>query len=110
MDLGNNRAIADRIAAYVGTKVIGHADREGQLRDYCSGLLATEGRHSVEPMAAVTAPAHLSAQHQSLFHFVANATRSDEQVLTKVRELVMPAMTQREPIKAWIIDDTTLRR
>jgi DDE superfamily endonuclease len=32
---------------------------------------------------------------------------SDEQVLTKVRELVVPAMTPREPIKAWIIDDTS---
>src|SRR6266481_5055558 len=56
----------DRFAAYMGelTKVIGHADRVTPLRDYCSGLLATEGRRSVEPMAAVTAPAHVSAHHQ----------------------------------------------
>jgi SRSO17 transposase len=109
MGLGNGKEIGDRFAAYVGelTKVIGHADRAGPLRDYCSGLLATEGRHSVEPMAAVTAPAHVSAQHQKLLHFVANATWSDEQVLTKVRELVVPAMTQRGPIEAWIIDDTS---
>ena len=109
MGLGNGKEIGDRFAAYVGelTKVIGHADRAGPLRDYCSGLLATEGRHSVEPMAAVTAPAHVSAQHQKLLHFVANATWSDEQVLTKVRELVVPAMTQRGSIEAWIIDDTS---
>jgi len=46
MGLGNRTAIADRFAAYVGelTKVIGHEDREGPQRDYCSGLLATEGR------------------------------------------------------------------
>jgi SRSO17 transposase len=108
MDLGI-KAIAERFAAYVGelTKVIGHADRAGPLRDYCSGLLATEGRHSVEPMAAVTAPAHVSAQHQKLLHFVANATWSDELTLAKVRELVMPAMTQNGPIQAWIIDDTS---
>ncbi len=45
LGLGNRMAIADRFAAYVGelTKVIGHADREGPLRDYCSGLLTTEG-------------------------------------------------------------------
>jgi SRSO17 transposase len=57
MGLGNRMAIADRFGAYVGelTKVIGHSDREGPLRDYCSGLLTTEGRRSVEPMAAVTA-------------------------------------------------------
>jgi SRSO17 transposase len=66
MGLGSRMDIADRFATYVGTltKVIGHADREGPLRDYCSGLLATEGRRSVEPMAAVTAPARVSAQHQ----------------------------------------------
>jgi len=33
----------DRFAAYVGelTKMIGHADREGPLRDYALGWLAT---------------------------------------------------------------------
>ena len=58
-------------------------------------------------MAAVTAPAHVSAQHQKLLHFVANATWSDEQMLAKVRELVVPSMTRRSPIEAWIIDDTS---
>jgi SRSO17 transposase len=109
MGLGNRMAIADRFGAYVGelTKVIGHSDREGPLRDYCSGLLTTEGRRSVEPMAAVTAPARVSAQHQRLLHFVANARWSDEQMLAKVRELVVPSMTRRGPIEAWIIDDTS---
>jgi SRSO17 transposase len=109
MGLGNGSAIADRFAAYVGelTKVIGHTDRAGPLRDYCSGLLATEGRRSVEPMAAVTAPARVSAQHQSLLHFVANATWPDELMLAKVRELIMPSITRRGPIEAWIIDDTS---
>ena len=109
MGLGSRTEIADRFATYVGelTKVIGHADREGPLSDYCCGLLATEGRRSVEPMAAVTAPARVSAQHQRLLHFVANARWSDEQMLTKVRELVVPSMTRHGPIEAWIIDDTS---
>jgi SRSO17 transposase len=109
MDRTSGMAIADRFAAYVGelTKVVGHADRVGPLRDYCSGLLATEGRRSVEPMAAVTAPARVSAQHQKLLHFVANAEWSDEQMLAKVRDLVMPSMTRQGPIEAWIIDDTS---
>jgi SRSO17 transposase len=71
------------------------------------GLLAAEGRKSVEPMAAVTAPAGVSAQHQKLLHFVANATWSDERVLTKVRETVLPAIERHGPIEAWIIDDTS---
>ncbi len=97
-----------RFAAYVEglTGVIGHADRAAPLRDYCVGLLAAEGRKSVEPMAAVTAPAGLSVQHQKLLHFVANAPWSDERVLAKVREMVVPAMERRGRIEAWIIDDT----
>src|SRR5216683_924853 len=104
MGLGKKLEVADRFATYVGelTKVIGHADREGPLRDYCAGLLATEGRRSVEPMAAVTDPGHVSVQHQKLLHFVANSPWSDERVLSKVRELVVPSMTRHAPINAWI--------
>ena len=38
MNLGNSEA---RFAAYVEglARVIGHADRSGPLRDYCTGLL-----------------------------------------------------------------------
>ena len=70
------------------------------------GLLAAEGRKSVEPMAAVTAPSGVSAQHQKLLHFVANAPWSDERVLAKVREVVVPTIARHGPIEAWIIDDT----
>src|ERR1700687_1437195 len=100
--------IERRFAKYVEglTRVIGHADRAVPLRDYCVGLLAAEGRKSVEPLAAVTAPAAVSAQHQKLLHFVANAPWSDERVLAKVREMVVPAIERHGRIEAWIIDDT----
>src|SRR3981081_4499261 len=99
---------ASRFDAFVEelTSVIGHADRATPLRDYCIGLLAAEGRRSVEPMAAVTAPAQVSVQHQKLLHFIANGPWSDERVLTKVREMVLPAIERHGPIEAWIIDDT----
>src|SRR3978361_2320008 len=81
-----------RFRAYVAGlgSVIGHADRIGPLRDYCTGLLLPGERKSVEPMAALTAPARTAAQHQSLLHFVGNAARSDESMLSKVREIVLP--------------------
>jgi SRSO17 transposase len=99
---------ASRFAAFVEqlTSVIGHADRAVPLRDYCVGLLAADGRKSVEPMAAVTAPAGISAQHQKLLHFVASAPWSDERVLAKVGEMVVPTIERHGPIEAWIIDDT----
>ena len=58
-------------------------------------------------MAARTAPARTAAQHQSLLHFVGNAGWSDEEVLAKVREMVLPAIEKDGPIEAWIIDDTS---
>ena len=61
----------------------------------------------MEPIAAVTAPERVSAQHQKLLHFVANAPWSDEQMLAKVRELVLPSIVRRGPIEVWIVDDTS---
>ena len=97
-----------RFAAYVEglVSVIGHADRAGPLRDYCVGLMLPCERKSVEPMAAVTAPERTAAQHQSLLHFVGNAAWSDEKVLAKVREMVLPQIERHGLIEAWIIDDT----
>jgi SRSO17 transposase len=98
-----------RFAKYVEglVSVIGHADRAGPLRDYCVGLLLPSERKSVEPMAAITAPARTAAQHQSLLHFVGEGGWSDDRVLAKVREMVLPAMERAGPIEAWIIDDTS---
>ena len=75
MSLGMRADGADRFVAYVEelTSVIGHADRAVPLRDYCAGLLVTEGRKSVEPMAAATAPSTVSVQHQKLLHFIAES-------------------------------------
>jgi SRSO17 transposase len=60
----------------------------------------------VEPIAAVTAPDRTSAQHQSLLHFVGESDWSDEEVLAKVRQLVLPTFARHGLIEAWIIDDT----
>jgi hypothetical protein len=40
-------------------------------------------------------------------HFVANSPWSDEQVLAKVREMVVPQIERHGPIEVWIIDDTS---
>jgi SRSO17 transposase len=109
MDRQAVRESETRFVGYVEalTSVIGHADRAAPLHDYCVGLVATEGRKSVEPMAAVTAPAEVSVQHQKMLHFVSNSPWSDEPVLAKVREMVVPQIERHGPIQAWIIDDTS---
>jgi SRSO17 transposase len=109
MDLSYGDDSEARFRAYVEglTSVIGHADRHGPLRDYCTGLMLPGERKSVEPMAARTAPARTAAQHQSLLHFVGVAGWSDDPVLLKVSEMVLPAIERHGPIEAWIIDDTS---
>ena len=71
MDLSGQASQA-RFASYVEAlvEVIGHADRAEPLNDYCVGLLMPGERKSVEPMAAIVAPARVSAKHQSLLHLV----------------------------------------
>ena len=98
-----------RFASYVESLAgtLGHASRVEPMRDYCTGLLMPCERKSVEPMAAVVAPSRVSAEHQSLLHFVGQAAWSDADMLAMTRELVLPAMEkQGGPITAWIVDDT----
>lgn len=94
--------------AYVDSlvDVIGHADRAVPLQDYCLGLLLPVERKSVEPLAAVTAPSRVAAKHQSLLHFVGQAPWSDEALLARVRERVLPVIERHGAIRAWIVDDT----
>src|SRR5438128_1110780 len=108
MDDGSREGSEARLAGYVEALgvVLGHADRQQPMHDYCLGLLMPIERKSVEPMAAVTAPAQVAAKHQSLLHFVGNAPWSDAAMLAKVGELVLPAIERSGPIEAWIIDDT----
>src|ERR1700724_3562974 len=108
MDLRTSDGSEARFSAFVEglVSVIGHADRARPLKDYCVGLIMPGERKSVEPMAAVTAPGRVAAQHQSLLHFVGKSEWSDEKVLSKVRELVLPEMERHGPIEVWIIDDT----
>jgi SRSO17 transposase len=98
-----------RLEAYIDglASVIGHADRVQPLHDYCVGLMLPLERKSVEPMAAKTAPARTSAKHQSLLHFVGQGQWSDEKLLAKVRELVLPGIERHGAIRAWIFDDTS---
>jgi hypothetical protein len=77
------RAYAEKLST-----ALGHADRVEPFQEYCTGLLLPVERKSVEPMAAQLAPGQVSAKHQSLHHFVAKASWSDEAVMKAVRDYV----------------------
>jgi SRSO17 transposase len=98
----------ERLAAYLDSlaQAAGHADREERLKAYCTGLLLSGERKSVEPMAARLAPDNVRRTHQSLHHVVADAPWSDENVLRQVRKYAVAAMTEKEPVAAGVVDDT----
>jgi SRSO17 transposase len=108
MDLHDETGTKGQFRTYAAdlASVLGHADRVGPFEDYCVELLCAEGRKSVEPLAAVTAPERTAAQHRSQLHLVAQAPWSDQAVLSCVREHELPSITRDESIQAWIVDDT----
>ena len=84
---------------------LGHSDRHAGLRGYCTGLMAPLERKSVEPMASHLAPTATRSKHQSLHHFVADSAWSDEEMLLRVAQWVVPAMDFGDG-GWWIVDDT----
>lgn len=98
--MDREREFAEHVSALAQT--LGHADRIGPLGDYCRGLMLSGERKRVEPNAALVAPLHASAKHQSLHHFVAKAEWSDAEMLAAVRRTVLPVLGS---IEAWIVGD-----
>src|SRR5271169_524338 len=98
----------ERLQSYLDslTRTVGHADRVIPIENYTKGLLLPIERKSVEPMAARLAPGNVRQMHQSLHHIVADAAWSDAALLQEVRRQVLPAMTRRQGLAAWIVDDT----
>ena len=97
-----------RFAAYIEglAEAAGHADRHDPLKNYCIGLLLPGERKSVEPMGARLDGENVRRMHQSLHHLVAAAPWSDEAVLDRCLDYVMPAMLRHDPVVAWVVDDT----
>ena len=107
MDLRwHDAALAGRFESYIDdlARVLDHKDRHAPFWQYCTGLLLPGNRKSVEPMAARLAPGRVSAEYPSLWHFVGQPPWSSEGLLAPVRTSVLPALTGRGPVEAWIVD------
>ncbi len=84
---------------------LGHSRRQASLVDYCRALMLPLERKSIEPLAASVDPFHVSARHQSLHHFVAHSQWSDEALIERMCQWVVPKMDSAEGVY-WIVDDT----
>jgi SRSO17 transposase len=101
IDIARLDAYIDRISG-----ALGHADRVAPFRSYLIGTMLPGKRKSVEPMSARLDPENFQRTHQRLHHFIASSPWRDDAVLKRVQEAVVPVIEGREPILAWIVDDT----
>ena len=88
--------------------VLGDASRRGSFAIYAMGLLGEGERKSVEPIAARACPNpdRVDAMHQRLLHFAVDSKWSDRDVRREAAQHALSAMTRREPVEVWIVDDT----
>jgi SRSO17 transposase len=54
-------------------------------------------------MAARLAPGNVRQMHQSLHHIVADAPWNEDALLEQVRRQVLPEMTKKHKLAAWIV-------
>ena len=88
--------------------VLGNKKRRESFAIYALGLFGDGERKSIEPIAARACadPQGTDAAHQRLLHFATDSPWSDRGVRREAARYALDAMTEREPVEAWIVDDT----
>src|SRR5205085_9765305 len=103
-------AAEQRLAKYfdqIGDILDGRGRRES-FAVYALGIFGDGERKSIEPIAARACadPAKMDAAHQRLLHFAVDSPWSDRAVRRAAARYALDAMTQKEAVEVWIIDDT----
>ncbi len=106
-----DEAGAARVAGYFNGVIGRHLPRRDQrasFATYAFGILAEGERKSVEPIAARACADEAACErlHDRLLHFVREGAWSDRDVRREASRYAIAAMTAREPITCWIVDDT----
>ena len=105
-----NGAAEQRLAAYFDRigEVLGRPERRASFATYALGVLGDAERKSLEPIAARSCadPDRMDAEHQRLHHFATDSPWDDHAVRCEAARYALKAMTSREPVDSWIIDDT----
>jgi len=89
-------------------RVLNNKKRRASFATYAFGLLGDGERKSAEPIAARACgdPDTIDPLHQRLLHFLSESEWSDRGVRREAARHVVSALTEREPVQAWIVDDT----
>jgi SRSO17 transposase len=88
--------------------ILRHRPKREVFALYATGLLGNLERKSVEPIAAYlcSEPQQVDPMHQKLLHFQSAAAWDDRAVRLCAARHAVKALTEREGVRAWIIDDT----
>jgi SRSO17 transposase len=83
-------------------------EQRASFATYAFGLLGDGDRKSVEPIAARVGgdPAATQRAHDHLLHFLSTSPWPDAPVRREAAKYVIEALSEREPVDTWIIDDT----
>src|SRR5262249_12476403 len=106
LDLAAQRRLGEYFSE-IGS-ILNNVKRRASFATYAMGLLGDGERKSVEPISArACADAkRIDAHHQRLLHFLTDSEWSDRAVRCFAARYATTAMIEREPILAWIVDDT----
>lgn len=104
---GDGRQRLEKYFERIG-RVLGDDKRRASFATYAIGLLSDGERKSMEPIVARSCadPTRMDAEHQRLAHFVSNANWPDRDVRREATAYALEVLTKREPVVAWIFDDT----
>ena len=102
---GQNR-LADYFAR-IGV-ILGSDARRASYAVYAMGLFGDGERKSMEAIAARACPdpENVDAAHQRLQHFITDSNWSDSGVRREAADYALTAITEREAVTHWIVDDT----
>lgn len=111
MSLGRDEEVLARAEEFFEERIgalLGNKKRRASFAIYARGLLGNGERKSMEPIAARSCPdlGQVDALHQRLIHFLTDSQWSDRDVRRESTRYALSAMMEREPIGAWIVDDT----
>jgi SRSO17 transposase len=89
-------------------EVLGDERRRASFAMYAMGLFGDGERKSVEPMAARACgdPLETERAHDRLLHFMTDSKWNDREVRRTAARHALSAMSAREPVRSWIVDDT----
>jgi SRSO17 transposase len=106
MDVAGKRRLSE-FFDLIG-QVLGRKGRRESFALYAEGIFGDGERKGIEPIAARACadPARADAEHQRLLHFALDAPWSDHDVRLAAARYAVEAMTAKQSVDSWIIDDT----